>query len=198
MIPMKIRTFHIKAGSACQMRAKAEAAPQSWSTRKDLIFQESEVVVEPIKGTDNPLFQAFTFVRGEYCLTIAPELVEVRKHKEGEAIPVQPDTPKPAPIQKPQAQAAPQIPQDLVEQLHSAMKFLAGHCDGASTLDHQGFSKCDTDFGHALAEAPRLSQKQAAWAATFVIKYQRQIEDESLIERARPFMIARKKKGAAA
>lgn len=192
------KTFHIKAGSACQMRAKAESAPQPWTTRKDLIFQESEVVIQPI-NSDNPLFQAFTFVRGEYCLTIAPELVEVQKHREGSAIPVQPQAPKPAPIQapKPQAQAAATIPQDLVDQLHLAMKQLAGVCDGASTLDNQGFSKCDTDFGHALAEAPRLSQKQAAWAATFVIKYQRQIEDESLIERARPFVIARKKKGAA-
>lgn len=59
--------------------------------------------------------------------------------------------------------------------IHSALRELAGVCDGARTLDGAGFSKIDVQIGISLASAPRLSARQAALGLKLVRKYRRQL-----------------------
>lgn len=65
-----------------------------------------------------------------------------------------------------------------IEAIHTGLKMLRAVCDGAVALDGQGFSGADKDFGWSLADAPRLSPKQAAWGQHFVRKYQGQLPAE--------------------
>lgn len=74
-----------------------------------------------------------------------------------------------------EAVEVPVIPQAKVEAAHQCMKLLAGVCDGANSMDDNGFSKVDTEFGHSLANRGFLSQKQAVWAIKFARKYKRQL-----------------------
>lgn len=67
-----------------------------------------------------------------------------------------------------------------VEAIHTAMKMLAGVCDYANALDNRGFNKLDAEFGHSLANAPFLSQRQAGYAAKLANKYRRQLPKELL------------------
>jgi hypothetical protein len=67
-----------------------------------------------------------------------------------------------------------------VQAVHDALRIIAGLCDGAQALDDRGFNKLDTRFGHDLASRVSLSQKQAKWGKTLVVKYQRQIPAELL------------------
>src|SRR5215203_180333 len=62
-----------------------------------------------------------------------------------------------------------------VQAVHDALKFLAARCDGAYEEDGMGFNKLDTSFGHSLAAAPRLSNKQAEYGKKLAIKYRRQL-----------------------
>lgn len=59
--------------------------------------------------------------------------------------------------------------------VHEALRMLAGMCDGAAKLDGSGFSRIDVRIGHSLAEAGRLTPKQAALGARLVRKYRRQL-----------------------
>ena len=59
--------------------------------------------------------------------------------------------------------------------IHSLVRTLAGMCDGAKVEDGHGFNKIDTSLGHALAELPFLTAKQAVLAARFVTFYRRQL-----------------------
>jgi hypothetical protein len=63
---------------------------------------------------------------------------------------------------------------DVVE-VHGALRRLAGLCDGAAAIDGQGFSKIDVRIGHSLANAPRLSPKQAALGVKLCRKYRKQL-----------------------
>lgn len=63
---------------------------------------------------------------------------------------------------------------------------LAGVCDGAASLDGQGFSAHDVAFGHSLANQSQRGQawtvKQAACALALVRKYQRQLGGKQFID----------------
>jgi SWI/SNF-related matrix-associated actin-dependent regulator 1 of chromatin subfamily A len=67
-----------------------------------------------------------------------------------------------------------------VEAIHEGLRILRGHCDGAHDLDGAGFSRIDVRIGHSLAEAPRLTKRQAALGLKLVIKYQRQLGGDLL------------------
>jgi len=63
---------------------------------------------------------------------------------------------------------------------------LAGVCDGAATLDGQGFSGFDAQFGHSLAHQSLSGRawtvKQAAAAVKMIRKYQRQLGGKAVID----------------
>jgi hypothetical protein len=63
---------------------------------------------------------------------------------------------------------------------------LAGVCDGAATLDGQGFSGFDASFGHSLAhqslDGRAWTVKQAAAAVKMIRKYQRQLGGKAVID----------------
>lgn len=67
---------------------------------------------------------------------------------------------------------------EQIAAVHTAMKMLRGVCNGARDWDGAGFSKTDVEFGWSLADAPRLSMKQAAYGQKFVRKYQGQLGPE--------------------
>ena len=64
---------------------------------------------------------------------------------------------------------------EQIAEIHEGLRRLAGMCDGARTLDGSGFSKIDVRIGHALAEAARLSPRQAALGLRLTRKYRRQL-----------------------
>ena len=72
--------------------------------------------------------------------------------------------------------------------IHAAVRQIAGGCDGASTLDGRGFSKIDVEFGHSLAAAASLSDKQIPYAAKLARKHKRQLSSElmAIIEKEAP------------
>jgi SNF2 family DNA or RNA helicase len=59
--------------------------------------------------------------------------------------------------------------------VHEALKYLAGRCNYASSLDGQGYNKHDADFGHSLAERQSLSYGQATAALKMLGKYVKQL-----------------------
>jgi len=58
---------------------------------------------------------------------------------------------------------------------HTAMRILAGVCDGAAAKDDQGFNRLDTSIGHKLAHLEVLSDGQAWLAINLARKYQKQL-----------------------
>jgi hypothetical protein len=80
----------------------------------------------------------------------------------------------PQPVKEPVVNPG-DLPPEQVEAIHTALKLLASRCDGAFAEDGAGFNKLDTNFGHSLASAPRLSQKQAAAGKKLANKYRRQL-----------------------
>lgn len=69
---------------------------------------------------------------------------------------------------------------DMVLAIHTALKIVAGMCDGARDLDGVGFNKMDARIGHDLAARLQLTQKQAALGKRIVWKYKRQFGEELL------------------
>ena len=69
---------------------------------------------------------------------------------------------------------------DAVSAIHRCLRLLAGHCDGARTLDGAGFNKMDAEFGHSLADAHALSPKQAVHGQKLIRKYHRQLPADLL------------------
>ena len=67
---------------------------------------------------------------------------------------------------------------ERIAAIHQGLRVLAGMCDGAQELDGAGFSKIDVMIGHSLAEAVRLTSRQAALGAKLVNKYRRQLPAE--------------------
>ena len=59
--------------------------------------------------------------------------------------------------------------------VHEALRYLAGRCDYAATLDGAGFNGLDAAFGHSLADQGRLTEKQYAAAYRMLRKYRRQL-----------------------
>jgi hypothetical protein len=74
----------------------------------------------------------------------------------------------------------PDIGPDAVSAIHRCLRLLAGHCDGARTLDGAGFNKMDAEFGHSLANAHALSPKQAVHGQKLIRKYHRQLPADLL------------------
>ena len=66
---------------------------------------------------------------------------------------------------------------EQVEAVHEALKYLTSlDSDRAAVLNAAGFSKIDTDIGHSLADAERLTPRQAALGKRIVTKYRRQLD----------------------
>jgi hypothetical protein len=65
-----------------------------------------------------------------------------------------------------------------IDAAHTAMKMLAGVCDGARSWDGAGFNKFDTAMGKSLAAQPMLTERQAAIAARLANKYRGQLSEE--------------------
>jgi len=86
----------------------------------------------------------------------------------------------PAPLPPPMAEAPDELSPAQVQAIHDCLHILAGHCDGARSLDGAGFNKMDTEFGHSLANAPGLTQKQAKAGLKLVTKYHRQLPADLL------------------
>lgn len=62
-----------------------------------------------------------------------------------------------------------------MDKLHEAMQALSTVCDGAMSLDGQGFNGRDTAFGKSLAAQPEWSPKQAAIAWKMLQTYRVQL-----------------------
>lgn len=88
---------------------------------------------------------------------------------------------KPLGKRKEIAEEALLITTDQVEAIHRGLQMLAGMCDGAFKMDGCGFNKIDARIGHALAESPFLTQKQAALGRRLCWKYKRQLGEQTLL-----------------
>lgn len=62
--------------------------------------------------------------------------------------------------------------------VHAVVKHLADLCDGATSLDGQGFNKQDSGDGHYYADLKDLTEYEAEDCRKLVRKYRRQIPDE--------------------
>lgn len=62
-----------------------------------------------------------------------------------------------------------------VEQLQLAIRFLSDRCDGAVTIDGQGFNGRDSFFGKSLANQARWTPKQAEAAVKMLRTYKKQL-----------------------
>jgi hypothetical protein len=91
---------------------------------------------------------------------------------------VQPEPPPPSSVVS--AKEDDELPPSQVAAIHSCLRLLAGHCDGARRLDGAGFNKLDAQFGHSLANVPHLSQKQAHAGRKLATKYHRQLPADLL------------------
>ena len=86
--------------------------------------------------------------------------------------------------------------------LVSAILFLAGNCDGASSRDNRGFARIDTYRGRQLAaiikETGIIPAPALNWAKQIVIKYQNQLKaggfDVQYCQKAERIVEAPKKK----
>lgn len=64
---------------------------------------------------------------------------------------------------------------ETIETLKKAAKALSGVCDGAATLDGQGYNGTDSRFGKSLAGQDRWSNKQVLIAQKMLKKYAKQL-----------------------
>lgn len=95
------------------------------------------------------------------------------------AIPVMPQEPSTSGISRKQLEKeAKTISPAQIQAVHSALRTLAGVCDGARLLDGHGFSKIDARIGHSLAAASTLSAKAAALGRKLLKKYGRQLGED--------------------
>ncbi len=66
-----------------------------------------------------------------------------------------------------------------LEMVRNGMLYLSGHCDGAASVDGEGFAKFDTGIGHDFAQKIlkkwTFTNKQYAYMAKLCIKYRRQL-----------------------
>lgn len=67
--------------------------------------------------------------------------------------------------------------EEQTQAIHTALKVIAGVCDGAHEIDGCGFNKIDTNFGKKLATASSLTPKMAISGFNLVRKYQRQVPE---------------------
>lgn len=69
------------------------------------------------------------------------------------------------------------INQEKAAAVLTALRMLAGRCDGAQALDGAGFNKFDARIGHDLAARSTLTPKQAALGLRLTHKYGRQLPE---------------------
>jgi hypothetical protein len=70
---------------------------------------------------------------------------------------------------------------EQIAAIHQGLRHLSNmDFDLASIWNGEGFSKIDVRIGHSLAEAARLSPKQAALGLKLCRKYRRQLGDDLL------------------
>jgi SWI/SNF-related matrix-associated actin-dependent regulator 1 of chromatin subfamily A len=69
---------------------------------------------------------------------------------------------------------------EMRQSIHAALRSLAMNCDGAKMIDSQGFNKFDARIGQSLAAMESLTPKCAALGKKLCIKYQRQLNPETL------------------
>ena len=72
-----------------------------------------------------------------------------------------------------------QINQVDLEKAQSAIRWLAGRCDFATSNDGQGFSGTDAVLGHALADKTTWSSREMLTALNLLVKYKKQISNGS-------------------
>jgi hypothetical protein len=65
--------------------------------------------------------------------------------------------------------------QGEIDAVHIALRKLSAMCDGAYSVDGQGFNKFDSPIGKALAACAELTPRQAALGKRLVVKYRRQL-----------------------
>jgi len=99
------------------------------------------------------------------------------------SVPVEPAPLPPPSTLNPQPSTSDDLPPAQVQAIHDCLHILAGHCDGARSLDGAGFNKMDTEFGHSLANASKLTQKQARAGMKLLHKYHRQLP-QALLDQA--------------
>jgi len=66
--------------------------------------------------------------------------------------------------------------QDVEKNILVCIKYLAARCDGANSLDGQGYNGVDADFGHDLAQKDRLTYRQQKAGLKMLKKYKKQLE----------------------
>jgi len=127
------------------------------------LVSKQEVITEGLDANNQQRFET----PGELAARIASTAVPVRSaavHAPTSTISAKPT------IQDP----------DHIVTVMRALRTVAGVCDGAHAKDNVGFNGCDTAFGRALAAQPTLTPRQAFVAAKMLIKYRRQIGDETI------------------
>jgi len=67
------------------------------------------------------------------------------------------------------------VTSEIRETVHACLKSLSASCDGAHSVDGNGFNKFDTDFGKFLAGQVSLTNRQAVMGAGMVKKYRGQL-----------------------
>jgi SWI/SNF-related matrix-associated actin-dependent regulator 1 of chromatin subfamily A len=72
-------------------------------------------------------------------------------------------------------EAAAALTPEQIADIHDKLRWLAGLCDGARSVDGSGFNKYDSAIGKSLALAASLTPRQAALGAKLVHKYRRQL-----------------------
>lgn len=75
----------------------------------------------------------------------------------------------------------PNFTPEQIQAIHTGLKMLAGKCDYAMAQDGQGFNGRDAQFGHALAEANKLSLKMAFYGQKMIRTYQGQLPTELVV-----------------
>lgn len=139
-------------------------------------------------GTVNPVLVQYLVLDGSLDAKMAWTLVEKQKvfdaaldDKIESTVPITPAKEQAATRNVSRAtveKEAETITAAQIQAVHSALRTLAGVCDGARLLDGHGFNRMDARIGHSLAAAPTLSAKAAALGRKLLKKYGRQLGED--------------------
>lgn len=115
--------------------------------------------------------------RGNDWTTAFPSQEHLDKYKEHVKPKKQPAAAAPEPVHTDE----PHISEEQREAIHNALKILAGNDpDKARERNNIGFNSMDAHFGASLADAGRLTDRQAAAGAKILAKYHRQVPEDVL------------------
>ena len=79
---------------------------------------------------------------------------------------------------------APLFTLSQAEAILEGLQAIAGRCDGALEEDGCGFNKFDTRVGKSLAGNEKLTDRECVLGRRLVQKYQRQLRDKTILDRA--------------